>query len=88
MKNGQNGSQPILSVFQSITIDTMLNKKRAVKQSNNKRAKNDKCEQSFSIEFLHNSNLLQIYTTTAPGNLNIGITRNSYNSSTVEKVIQ
>ena len=36
MKNGQNGSQPILSVFLPITIDTMLNKKRSVKRSNNK----------------------------------------------------
>ena len=26
MKNGQDGFQPILSVFQPITIDTMLNK--------------------------------------------------------------
>ena len=29
MKNGQNGFQPILSVFQPVIIDTMLNKKRS-----------------------------------------------------------
>ena len=38
MKNGQNGLQPILPIFQAVTIGTMLNKNGL---------KDVKCEQTF-----------------------------------------